>query len=598
MSLGFSLAIRLGAGLHADSGPPIVKLRFQAGWGKTEVFVSHPLAWDLTRVRAWRHEASWSVRLALRHQTPYGLRVAAAVRASYGELRRHRRQGLWPYGETRQHRIRQRAGYGDAARVQARVIWRYGERPLLRAAHRIGYGDALLLRLRHLTPYRGLLAVALRHALGYADATPLRGRHVLAYRDVSPLRRRHLATYKDLSPCRSALSLPYWLTHQNHAQHRLAYAVHERSAVAGRLTASWALLDDARLQAVDNTPELVWAGRTVPILQATLSCDEDSPVWMAQIVVAALADFAAIGLGDTLTLALGAEHFTLVVDGKTLSRSAVAEQRIELSAVSPLALLDAPFAGAVRRFEAGAVSACAAVEGLIGAVDWQLPDWIIPPGRLMLDGATPLAAARNLVAAIGGIVESQPDGSVLCRRRHPVRIPQYGEATVAHSLFDADVLSAQAQIAPMRGFDRVTIANEEGQAGPADDRIEYLLDPADGANARQGRVRVTLSSPRPVQLVHTGHPSTEVQSLGAITRTEVETVEFIEGRASTRYPVTQILNLTWQHRALGDVSAGGQVLTAATPGYSLLRITYTTTSLDWRVALPLDEEVQFVLVDA
>ena len=54
-------------------------------------------------------------------------------------------------------------------------------------------------------------------------------------------------------------------------------------------------------------------------------------------------------------------------------------------------------------------------------------------GRLMLEGATPLAAARNVVAAIGGIVESNPDGSVVCRRRHPVSIPQYGAATVAHS---------------------------------------------------------------------------------------------------------------------------------------------------------------------
>ncbi len=99
-------------------------------------------------------------------------------------------------------------------------------------------------------------------------------------------------------------------------------------------------------------------------------------------------------------------------------------------------------------------------------------------------------------------------------------------------------------------------------------------------------------------LAHTGHPSTVIASLGAVTRTESETVEFIEGQASTRYPVTAIVNLAWQHTGLGDVTASSQSLTAATSGYSLLRITYTTTSLDWRVALPIDEEVQFVLVDA
>ena len=156
-------------------------------------------------------------------------------------------------------------------------------------------------------------------------------------------------------------------------------------------------------------------------------------------------------------------------------------------------------------------------------------------------------------------------------------------------------MSAQAQIAPMRGYDRVTIANEDGGAGTSADRIEYV---ADADDAYRGTVRAYLASQRAVVLAHTGHPSTVIASLGAITRTETETVEFIEGQASTRYPVTAIVNVAWQHTGLGDVTASGQSLMAATSGYSLLRITYTTTSLDWRVALPIDEEVQFVLVDA
>ena len=387
----------------------------------------------------------------------------------------------------------------------------------------------------------------------------------------------------------------YWLTQQVAAGMVLGYDVTNVDPVVKRLTASWSILDDARLQAVVNSPELVWHEQRIRIVDATLSCDEESPVWIARVEIAAVTDFAAIGIGDTITLALGLETFVLVVDGKTLSRASVAEQRMELTAVSPVALFDAPFAGTIRYYEAGAVSARAAVEFLIGSVDWSLPDWIIPAGRLMLEGATPLAAARNIVAAIGGIVESNPDGTVVCRHRHPVSIPQYGQAIVAHSLFDADVMSAQAQIAPMRGYNRVTIANEEGGAGASADRIEYV---ADADDAYQGTVRAYLASTRAVVLAHTGHPSTVIASLGAVTRTESETVEFIEGQASTRYPVSAIVNLAWQHTGLGDVIASGQSLTAATSGYSLLRITYTTTSLDWRVALPIDEEVQFVLVDA
>lgn len=36
MTIGISLAISLGAGLHADSGPVVLKRRFNAAWGKTE----------------------------------------------------------------------------------------------------------------------------------------------------------------------------------------------------------------------------------------------------------------------------------------------------------------------------------------------------------------------------------------------------------------------------------------------------------------------------------------------------------------------------------------------------------------------------------
>jgi hypothetical protein len=147
----------------------------------------------------------------------------------------------------------------------------------------------------------------------------------------------------------------------------------------------------------------------------------------------------------------------------------------------------------------------------------------------------------------------------------------------------------------MRGYNRVTIANEEGATGSGSDRIEFV---ADSDDPYRGTVRAYLSLSRPVVLVHTGHASTVVASLGAVTRTEAETVEFIEGQANTRYPVTTVMSIAWQHTDLGAVIADGQTLVAATPGYSLLRITYTTTSLDWRVALPVDEEVQFVLVDA
>lgn len=430
----------------------------------------------------------------------------------------------------------------------------------------------------------------------YSDMRLHRRRWQAAYGDRARVRVRHLSPYTDLGRVRRRFRTGYWLTQSLAASHALGYAITDVDPVASRLTSSWSLLDDARLQAVVNSPELIWQDQRIRIVQATLSCDEGSPVWIARIEIAEVSDFARMSIGDTLMLALGLERFALVIDGKTLSRESRADPRCELTAVSPVALLDAPFAGTGRYYEAAAMQARAMVERLIGSVDWQLPDWLIPPGRLQFDNVTPLTAARNLVAAIGGIVESDPDGSVVCRRLHPVSIPDYATTIPAGSLFDADVISARAQIAPRRGFNRLTIANEEGASSShSADRIEYVVD-ADNPN--QGTVRAYLALQRPVQLVHTGNAATVIGSQGEVTRTEAELIEFIEGGSELRYPVTAITSAVWQHADLGPVTANQQSLAAAVPGYSLLRLTYTTTSLNWRVALAADEEVQFVLVDS
>lgn len=499
---------------HTASTRIALRKRLVASWGKTEVFASRTVFWDLTRVKNWRHTEDWSIRYSQRFPAPYGLRLEAVCRHPYGEMRRHHRRGVAPYG--------------DVSCNTCRFVLRYG----------------------------------------------------------------------DLAACRKSVRLSYWLTREVAARHSLDYAVRTVDPVAKRLTESWSLLDDARLQAVVNNPELVWDGRTIRIVQATLSCDEESPVWIAQIEIAELADFAVIGIGDTITLALGLESFVFVVDGKTLSRESVAERRCELSAVSPVALLDSPFSETIRYYQPTAESAEAAVASLIGTHlghdGWQLPRWTIPAGRLMLESVTPLAAARNIVAAVGGIVECNPDGTVVCRRRHPVSIPQYSVAIAAHSLFDVDVISARSQIAPSRGFNRVTIANEDGAAGASSDRIEFVAD-ADDDNC--GTVRAYLAATRLVMLTHTGHAATVIASLGTVTRNETETVEFVDGRASTRYPVAAINSAVWQHTDLGAVSADGQSLVAATAGFSLLRVTYIVASLNWRVALSMDEDVQFVLVD-
>ncbi|MFN3980154.1 MAG: hypothetical protein ACK4SA_07215 [Caldilinea sp.] len=570
MNLGHGFALQFGVGLHIASGRPPLKRQFVAAWGKTEVFARNATPWDLARQRAWLHRSGWSICIAQTFRSGYGLRLERGHQLGYGDLRVHRRRWMAPYDSLRFTTTRFTAAYADqlTIRIRQRIEIVYHGRRDVRAQHRAHYAAI--------------------------EPNQIRAQWRLSYGATTPARAAHRTPWGLLTSGRQTLRTPYGLNTQVVAKHTVDYAITETNPVSSALATSWSLLDDARLQAVMNTPELIWRERAVRILEASLSCDEGSPVWMARIELAETDDFAAIAIGDRIRLVLGLEAFELVVDGKTLSRSSSTEQRAEITALSPLALLDAPFASSLRYYAAEPVSARSAVTDLIGTVIWQLPEWIIPAGRLLLDGTTPLAAARSIVGAIGGMIESEPDGSVLCRRRHPVGIPDYPQAGVAHALFDSDVLSVQAQIAPLRGFNRVTVANEDGAGTAAGDQLEFVPDEG---NAMLGTVRANLGNRRPVVLAHTGHPATVVASLGEVARRESETIEFIEGRARTRYPVTTIESAEWQHAVLGDVSHSGTRLDAATAGYSLLRITYTTTSLNWRGGLSADEEVQFVLLD-
>lgn len=545
IALDLALQLTLGAAVTAPAAPPppggAVRATHRLVWGTTEVSARNTTGWGFGSGRNWNHRTGWAIARARAwaHTISWSLPLA--------------RQQTWAWGLRLESSIR--LPYADLRRHQMRLGASYGERPMLRAQGVLPFGDLTLRRRQFQSPWSRQHRGAVAHRLRYA------------------------------------------LTESAVGGFRLGYAVTDVNPLLRRLSLPWAMLADSAIQAVANTPELLWNKQSVRLLQATLSCDEDSPVWMARIEVADRSDFARINLGDALTLMLNLETFALRVDGKTLSRDSEVTQRYEITAVSPVAVMESPFAAAITVQATTIRSARATVDGLLGSlgrVQWALPDWPIPAGGVLLDNVTPLAAARHIVAMIGGVLESAPDGTIICRRRHPVTLPQYGTAPVAHSLFDADVLGSVARIAPSRGFNRVTLANEESDATDAADRIEYV---ADADDPRQGTVRAWLGWARAVVLAHTGHPDTRVQSEGRVVVEETEVLEFIEGSSRTRYPVSALLSQAWQHTSLGDVAADGDVLVAAIRGYSLLKLTYHTSALHWRVRLAADEAVQFVLID-
>ncbi|MFZ5536724.1 MAG: hypothetical protein ACOZAP_04505 [Pseudomonadota bacterium] len=410
----------------------------------------------------------------------------------------------------------------------------------------------------------------------WSDAQKVRAANASSWGDVQRLRTVHAARWASRRAIRSSISL--------------AWDVRATDPVRAELKSAWALPASARLQPVSNTPELAWNGRILRVQKARAHQDEGSPHWLAEIELARLEDYAAVAVGDAVRLAFGPLIFELVIDSKGLTRAVQDDGapliRLNLSAISPLALLDAPFAAALSLHRAEAVPARALVEELLGPVDWRLPDWTIPAGRALFDNATPLGLARRVVEAIGGLIESLPDGRVIARPRH-----EHGP--LEHALTDGDILDLAERVAWERGFNRVTVSNEDGGTSSSD-RLEAIRDEND---PYRYRVRAWPAPWRIAPLWHSGHPDTRITALGERHDTETETLEFIEGQASLRYPAAAITGVRWQHADLGALTHEGARLTASTPGYSLCQVTYTTRVLAWDCALAQDEDVQFVLGD-
>jgi hypothetical protein len=334
---------------------------------------------------------------------------------------------------------------------------------------------------------------------------------------------------------------------------------------------------------------------------AQISCDEGQAVWLADIILADINSFARTKKGDAIELEVMGEMYRFRVDSLNTQRGLDAAglrliESYSVSAMSPLGFLDSPWAAETTIHYAEAVDARAAVEAILNSVvHWSLPTWTIPAGALSMTGVTPLQAARAIVEAVGGVIESFPNGDINCRLRDPVNIPDYAVATVDHYFGDNDWVTVGSTDAPAKGFNRVMISNNTAALAGNTDKLEEVPDAVDGSKKL---IRAYLSSQRAVDLVHTGAPETVITSLGVVERTESEVIEFVAGQATLKYPALALTSLSWQHADLGSVSISGAAATSSVNGYSLAAVSYTVQTVDWKVSLVLTEEVQFILVDA
>jgi hypothetical protein len=264
----------------------------------------------------------------------------------------------------------------------------------------------------------------------------------------------------------------------------------------------------------------------VPATRVQLSIDADAWAWdvSASVPYAALPLIEPTVAGPVeLEIAINGLTWIVLVEDFDLHREFGAS-RVTIRGRSRAAWLAEPYAPA-RSFAATepATARQLAEQELTRAdlatgfaLDWQLPDWLVPAGAWSYQGLTPLAAVLRLVGSVGGTLNAHPrELRLAARSRYPVLPWRWGTATpdVTLPLDAVRALDLRWQEKP--AFNAVHVAGERHglvarvlRGGSAGDRVApMVVDPlithADAARERGSRIladtgrqaRVTLELP-------------------------------------------------------------------------------------------------------
>ena len=210
-------------------------------------------------------------------------------------------------------------------------------------------------------------------------------------------------------------------------------------------------------------------------------------------------------------------------------------------------------------------------------VDWDssCEDWMVPDTYSFV--GYPIDAISSIAREIGAIVRAQDDGSLLVRRKYPVRpvnLP-FTEADVSYDRKEMVELKKEETLRKL--IDAVTVIKETD--------VDSFIP----------RMELEESSPIIGSTVHvrvywSGNENTTferyvtdglVRSLGNFTRTiEDEIISFTNSKASTSYPITELSSVTWYgDEGTISIDEDGNLSIGETSDqlFRICSINYTTT---------------------
>lgn len=351
-------------------------------------------------------------------------------------------------------------------------------------------------------------------------------------------------------------------------------------------------------------------------LALSISCDEDSSYYQGEVTLKDAQAYQQFPRDTPFILHLLGVDYHLIVDTRNLTRqiddAGNYSETCTITGLSPLVRYASPRATKMTKTWDTPTLASVIVEELIGTVTWNLVDWLIPAYRLAAENAAPLDVANQIVTAAGGLIESQPDGSVVCRHRWTVSPVHFASAVVDHTLDERMIFSATESPTQDELIDRVRLLDQD--AG-YQDRLEYVPNKlGENDDPFNGVLYAFLSPWRDgLRIVTTRQSVIRLGTLSEGTRAiadanpdfPAEVLTFTDREASTQYPVMQLTDFEWLDENLGSLTVSPYATTLQAGngtygGYSLAKVSYITRYLKIPVSCTEHTEAmeaQFLLLE-
>lgn len=559
---------------------------------------THTLQWSTfaySKVTS-SHSGVYSLRVAAQDSAPYGVGVAYQHIAPvfYTVQARHtaayeptvpvktQREGSYDIVEFARVATDHTSSWSSALQVAHVAL--YNDNAAIRKGHTADYSDSSVIRKQFAAEYGPVPLVRSQLSTPYADTLVARRAHTASYDALPRVILAHTIFYGDQIKVLSSHEGKYDLSTYNRV----------RKAHSGYYTINRGVAD-----VITPTATVTVAGVEIDFISVEVGIDDGDAVWSGSIEVSSPGQYAAIELEDEVALVLSGVPYNLFVDAKSIDRDSPTGAAMKISCLSPAALQDEPYATPIEHTQATSVQAKDLVESLLGqTVDWGIVDWTILPYRFAVKDQTPLAAARLVAEAAGGVLESLPDGTLRARYRFPVSVPEFATTNPDITLSDLeDNLSSREKRYRTDVFDSFRLREGKGILA---DSLEW--EPDDSGN--EGTLRAYLTPWRQTAYVeHTDDVALPLSLVGVVARTEEETLEIINGEGSLRYPAVSIESYVWESDSLGTlfVEPRTQQVTVSDPsvnwGYGLVTVTYTVETLNYRTQIPVGSSVQFLIVD-